>query len=267
MKALTDGDLMQMYFRLPDVVRSEDLKQESRLKIALLGDQGSGKSWLIATAPEPIFIFDFDDRYESLAGKPGLIIKKKPSIQDVETVLNIARSNKAQSIPNPASWAIDGVTYMIRKMEEEMFAQPINSGMFREIKIGPGHFVKARSGWDAINAAQAKMEYWIAEFSLLGNIIFSFHEKNEKDYVKSTAKETRYTGEITVDPQFLAKTLSLFNEVFRVSVNIDNKHVVQCQPTYEVKAKTTLLLDEFEEANIKAMIAKHQLRRAQKEQK
>ena len=241
-------------------VRSENLQQEDRLKIALVGDIGVGKSWLMATAPQPILVYDFDDRYESLAGKPGLIIKSRPTMQTVETDLSIAKANKIKGKPNPVTWAFDSVTYMNRAMEEEIMRQAPD--LARTIKVGNNVGMKIRNSWDVINGVQRYMEYLIAEFSLLGNIIFIFHEKNEKDYTKSSAKETVYTGEVTVDPQYLAKSLSLFNEVYRISINFKNEYEVQCRPAWDFKAKTTMLLEKTEQPNIMQMIEKHKKIRA-----
>ena len=255
---LTDKELLQMYGI--SGIRSETLQQENRLKIALVGDIGTGKSWLMATAPQPIVVYDFDDRKESIAGKPGLIIKERPTMLDVERDLSIAKARKLQGKPNVATWAFDSVTYMHRAMEEEIFRQAPD--LARSIKVGPAQAMKFRNGWDAINGVQRYIEYLIAEFSLLGNIIFIYHEKNEKDVVKSDAKETKYTGEITTDPQYLAKSLSLFNEVYRITINYKNEYEVQCRPTWDFKAKTTLLLDPVEKPDIMAMIEKHKAARA-----
>lgn len=247
-------------------VRSESLTQEDRLKMALIGDIGVGKSWLAATAPKPVVFYDFDDRKESLAGKPGLIIKSRPTMYDVERDLSIAKAAKIQKKYLPATWVFDSVTYMQRAMEEEIFRQAPD--LARKIKVGPGKddYFQVRNGWDTINAIQRYIEYLIAEFSDVGNIIFIFHEKNEKDVVKSTSQQTAYTGEITVDPQYLAKSLSLFNEVYRISITPQGKYECQCRPQWNFGAKTTMFLDKIEEPDIMAMIKKHQTLRA-KEQK
>lgn len=245
-------------------VRSENLNAENELKIAIVGDQGTGKSWLAATAPQPIRVYDFDDRQESLAGKPGLIIKNKPTMIDVETDLSIAKANKIQGKPNPATWLFDSVTYMQRAMEDEIFKQCPD--LARTIKVGSNLGMKLRKNWDTINGIQRYMEYLISEFSAIGNIIFIFHEKMEKDPVTSTPEQTKYTGDITVNPQYLAQTLSLFNEVYRIKQNYQGKYEVQCRYTGQqdkFNAKTTMLLDPLEEPNLLKMIEKHRQKRAQ----
>lgn len=243
-------------------VPSESMAVTDRLKLAVVGDFKTGKSWLTATAPKPVYIFDFDDRAESLAGKPGLHIEKRANMQNVETALSVAKYHREAGIPNPATWVFDTVTFMQKFMEMEIYR--LGSGMHKEIKVGSQFSVKVRQGWDAINAIQRQMEFMISEFSALGNLIWVFHEKSEKDYTKSTKTEVKYTGETTVDPQYLAKTLSLFNDVFRTYVNDEGKFKVQCKQTGEFTASSSMLLDLVEEPDIEAMIEKHKKREAEK---
>lgn len=252
------ADLLKDFKGIP----AELISMTERLKIAIIGDFKTGKSWLAATAPKPVYIFDFDDRAESLAGKPGLRIEKKAVMQDVETALSVAKYHREAHLPNPCTWVFDTATYMQKSMEAEIFR--LGSGMHREIKVGSNLSVKVRSGWDAINAIQRHMELLISEFSALGNIIWTFHEKNEKDYTKSTPSEQKFTGQITVDPQYLAKTLSLFNIVLRTYVDENNKFKVQCNQTYEFSASTPFFLDSIEEPDIEQMILKHKKREAEK---
>src|ERR1700742_4910181 len=47
-----------------------------RIKCIILGPPGSGKSHLSTTARKPIYMADSDDRVESIAGKPGVFVKK-----------------------------------------------------------------------------------------------------------------------------------------------------------------------------------------------
>lgn len=241
-------------------VPSESLAQDERLKIAIVGDFKMGKSTLAATAPTPAVDFDFDDRAEALAGKEGLYIYRKARMEDVETALNIAKGNVYAKKPhlNPKTWIFDSVTFMNKAMEETL--SKISPEFFRKIKVGNQTTVSIRQSWDVINGIQRYMEYLIAEFSVLGNIIFVFHEKNEKDYTKSTPQQTAYTGEITIDPQYLAKTLSLFNEVFRIYVDYDGKFKVQVKQQQKFAASTTMQIgdkDGLEEPNILKMIQKH----------
>lgn len=241
--------------------RGTDISAHEWLKIAILGKPKTGKSTLMSTAPKPIRVYDFDDRAESLAGKDGLFILSRPSMLDVESDLSIMKANKIKKLPLPATVAFDSVTFMNRAMEEEIFRQ--DSKLYRSIRVGNSTSIKIRNSWDVINGIQRYVEYLIAEFSGLGvNIIFIFHEKDEKDKAESTATETKYTGLITVDPQYLANSLSLFNEVYRITVDGAKKYTVTCRPNYDVTASTTMMLDATEPPDIQAMIAKHQQRRA-----
>jgi hypothetical protein len=123
--------------------------------------------------------------------------------------------------------------------------------------------MKIRNGWDVINGIQRYVEYLVAEFSGFGiNLIFVFHEKDEKDKAESTVDRAAYTGLVTTDPQYLANSLSLFNEVYRITVDGNKKYEVTCKPNWDVNASTTMLLDDKEPPNIMAMIAKHKAKRA-----
>lgn len=246
-------------------VSAKALTQEERLKIAIVGDFKTGKSWLAATAPPPVYFFDFDDRAESLAGKNDLQILQRPTMLDVESVLSIAKANVLKKHPelNPITWVFDSVTFMARAMEEEIFRG--NNTLYREIKVGGQLKMKIRSGWDTINGIQRYMEYLISEFAPLGNIVFIFHEKNEKDVVKSTPQETKYTGDITVNPQYLSTSLSLFNEVYRIKFDGISKFIVQCRQSHDFAASTTMLISAEEPPDIMAMVAKHRAARAKQE--
>ena len=247
-------------------VRSEDVQQEARLKIAIMGKPKSGKSWLAATAPQPVRYYDFDNRKESLAGKPGLSICSPPELTmlAVESDLSIMKANKIKKLPLPATVVFDSVTFMNRAMEEEIFRQ--DAKLYRSIRVGNSTSIKIRNSWDVINGIQRYVEYLIAEFSGLGvNLIFCFHEKDEKDKAESTVNETKYTGLVTVDPQYLANSLSLFNEVYRITVDGNKNYKVTCKPNWDVNASTTMLIDAEEKPDLAAMIAKHQERRKQLE--
>jgi hypothetical protein len=239
---------------------SEQIQATDRLKIAIMGKPKSGKSWLAATSPPPVRYYDFDDRSESLEGKTGLFIKSKPTMLEIETDLSIMKANKIKKLLLPATVVFDSVTYMNRAMEEEIFRQ--DPKLYRSIRVGNSTSIKIRNSWDVINGIQRYVEYLIAEFSGLGvNLIFVFHEKDEKDKAESTVNDTKYTGLVTVDPQYLQNSLSLFNEVYRITVDGNKKYTVTCKPNFDVMASTTMLLDATEPPNILAMIEKHKSKR------
>jgi hypothetical protein len=245
-------------------VKSEDLSCTDRLKIGIVGKPKSGKSTLAATARTPMLYYDFDDRPESLAGKQGLFVKSKPSMLDVETDLSIMKANKIKKLALPETVCFDTVTFMQRAMEDEIFRQG-GKDFYREIKVGNSTTVKVRRGWDTISGIQRYVSYLISEFSSLGvDIIFVFHEKNEKDYAESTKEETAYTGQLTTDPQYLNSCLSLFNEVYHIKVDYTGKYVCECRPNTQGNWNTTLLLDSTEAPDILGMIKKHELKRQAK---
>jgi len=231
-----------------------------RLKIAVIGKPKSGKSTFAATARKPIRYYDFDDRPEALEGKDGLFVLSRPTMLDVETDLSIIKANKIKGVPIPATVVFDSVTYMNRAMEEEIFRQ--DKSLYRLIRVGNSTSMKIRNSWDTINGIQRYMEYLIAEFSPLMDVIFVYHEKAEKDYAESTPTQTAYTDQLTIDPQYLSKSLSLFNEVYRISVDGNKKYTVECRPTWSMNTSTSLLLDNTEEPDILRMIQKHEEKRA-----
>jgi hypothetical protein len=242
---------------------SETLSPTERLKIAIVGKPKSGKSWLAASARTPMLYFDFDDREESLAGKPGLFIVNKPTMLDVETNLSMLKANKIKKVVLPETVCFDTVTFMQRAMEEEIFRQG-GKDFYKEVKVGNSTAMKIRKGWDAINGIQRYVSYLISEFTALGvDIIFVFHEKSEKDYAESTKEEAAFTGQLTTDPQYLSSSLSLFNEVYHIKVEANGRYLCECKPNLYGNWSTTLLIDRTEDPNILGMIAKHDKKRAE----
>jgi len=252
---------------MSDGVKSEDIKAEGYLKIALIGAPKTGKSWCAATAPQPIRYYDWDDRAESLEGKTGLYISSAPvlTMLDVEKDLSVMKANKIKKLPLPATVVHDTVSFMKKAMENEIRRQ--SPGLFRSIRVGNSTEMYTGKNYDVVVGIQRYIEYLIAEYTSLGiNQIFVFHEKNEKDEKESTPELKAFTGKITIDPQYLANCLSLFNEVYRISVDATiatkPKYLVTCRPSKDVNASTTMLLDATEPPDIMAMIAKHKAKRA-----
>jgi hypothetical protein len=239
---------------------SETLSPTERLKIAIVGKPKSGKSTLATTARTPMRYYDFDDRVEAVAGKQGLFILSRPTMLDIETDLSIFKANKIKKLPLPATVCFDSITFMQRAMEDEIFRQG-GKDFYREIKVGNSTTVKIRKGWDTINGIQRYVSYLISEFTALGvDIIFVFHERNEKDYTESTKEETAYTGAITTDPQYLSSSLSLFNEVYHIRVEPNGNFICEIKPNIYGNWSTTLNLDKTEKPNILEMLKKHEER-------
>ena len=246
-----------------NVVPATSITSDERLKIAIVGESKTGKSWMAATAPGPIMFYDFDDRAASLRGKPNLGVKtlldldqfQPRAVKTLDADLNNFKYRKKNGKAIPATFVFDSMTYFKKAIENEYMDQM--KGGFRELKVSALTKVRIPEGWDVINGVRSYLEYTMTEFSTLGNIICVFHVRDEKDKDKSTPKETKYTGKLTVDPQYLATLLSLFNEVYYISVDAVGKYEVVVKPNYECRASTTLLLDDREPPNINTIIAKH----------
>jgi len=245
-------------------IMSEQIQATERLKMAIIGGPGVGKSWMAATAPKPIRYYDHDDRSESLEGKTGISILSRPTMLQIETDLSVMKANKLKKLALPATIVHDSVTFLNRAMEEEIFRQ--EPKLARTIRVGNSTSMKLRNGWDVINGVQRYIEYLIGEYATLGvSMIFVFHEKDEKDRTTSSAAESKYTGFVTVDPQYLQNCLSLFNEVYRMHVDTiagKTSYKVTCRPTNEFVGKTTMLIDSEELPDIATLITKHKAARA-----
>ena len=247
---------------------ANNIDADEKLRVAIIGGPKNGKSWFAATMPKPIAYYDFDNRASSLAGKEGVFIKtlidtnpdKPTAMQELEADLSMYQMNKAKGLPIPTSYVLDTVTFMKKVMENELFRQ--DPSLARIIKVNAARGIKIGKSYDVINAVTAYLQYWIAEFSALGNLAVVFHERDEKDTDRSTPTETKYTGRVTADPQYLAKLLTLFNEVFRIEVDGNRKYTVSCRPNNNVVASTTLLIDAVEPPDIMAMLAKHRERKS-----
>jgi len=255
------------------VVEASKLEQsEERLKVAILGKPKSGKSWFAATAPPPVLVYDFDDRKESLAGKPGVHAKTLRDTMRAPTVVKAIeedlsnfqyRKLKGQAIPK--SFVFDTVTNLIPAIKHDYLQYNPKDG--RAIRLGGGMSIQIGTSYDLINTTVGFLNYIITEFSALGNVILVFHERDEKDKAESTPKETKYTGLITVDPQYVANILTVFNEVFRITVDFQGRFSVRTKPNQDVIASTTLLVDADEPPNLLDMIAKHRQRKLEQASK
>jgi hypothetical protein len=251
---------------IQNVREASTISTTDRLKIAIVGKPKSGKSWFGASGPKPLLLYDFDDRAESVAGKEGVFVKtlidtnqaSPTAMKSVESDLSTFKYAKAQGKPIPATFVFDTITNMLKCMENEAFSQ--ESSYYRHLKAGATRSIRVRKNWDAFNAVERYLYYIATEFGQLGNLIFIFHSRPEKDKTESTSEKTVYTDQITVEPQGYANILTTFNEVYRIEITPENKYKVTCKANYEFTASTTLLIDAEEEPDIMKLIAKHHQR-------
>jgi AAA domain len=248
-----------------------DLDANQKYKIAIVGEPKTGKSWLAMSAPGKVFVYDFDSRAASI--KEYIRVSKRETEIDAKTYWDIEPSMptavsqleadiamfeylKQQGKAIPEWFVLDSITFLRAACEHELIKQ--HPGMSRTIKLGAKN-IKIPQGWDIVNGNKAYLEYIIGRLSELGNVIAIFHELDETDKQRSTKDEKKYTGRKTIQPQYLSSLLSIFNDIFRVTIDYSGKRVVQVQPTTDFLASTSMSALATEEvADIAAMIAKQQ---------
>jgi hypothetical protein len=244
-----------------------DLNSEQKLKLGLVGVPKAGKSWFALGMPGSIYHMDFDDRSESVKeyarrnNRTDIFSKTylddtsgAKAVQELEKDLGMFEYNKKNGKPIPETYILDSMTYLRKAAERELIKQ--HPDLKREIKLGT-NTVKIGKGWDIVNGSKGYLEFLLARFAALGNVIAIFHELDEKDNVRSTKEEKAYTGRKTIQPQYLAELLSTFNDVFRITVKYNGDRVVQCQPNSDFMASTSMRLDKEEPADLGKMLEKH----------
>jgi hypothetical protein len=237
-----------------------------RLKIAIIGDTGIGKSWLacsIASPEHKVLDLDFDGRAASLAGKENVYVKtyvdkdfnQPTAMAELESDINTWEYDYEQGRLEYKTFVIDSGSYMRKAMEREIIRQ--QPALSRAIKVG-SRVLKIGQGYDIFNGNQMFTEHIISRLSQIGNLIITFHEKNEKDEIKSTEKQKAFTGMVTIDPQHLSGLLSTFNDVWRLTTNYASKRILITGLTDDFSGKTTLKgLADVEEPDIKKLLEKH----------
>lgn len=259
---------------LTGAIKAEEVK-EGRFKIAIMGPPKSGKSKFAVTIPGSKMVYDADDRAESIRGTPQTMIRtikdtlSNPfAVSQIETDLSNFKYRKIKGLPIPENYIFDTVSNFIDNGIKHAYLKE-NPKDGRALRVAGALTVQIGISFDRINVTTRLLDYLLTEFSTLGNVIFVFHERDEKDKDKSTKDNPAYTGLVTVEPQFAQNILTFFNEVFRMKVtgsgvpNTAAKYEVYCRPTNEAIASTTLLVDTIELPNLADMIAKSLKRKAE----
>ena len=246
-----------------------DLDAEQRYKIAVVGEPKTGKSWLAMSAPGKVFVCDFDSRSESIREYIRVSKRKDEidaktywdfnpaiptAVSQLEADISMFEYSKQQGKNIPDWFILDSITFLRAACEHELIKQ--HPTMSRTIKLGSNQ-LKIPQGWDIVNGNKAYLEYLIGRLSELGNVIAVFHELDETDKQRSTKDEKKYTGRRTIQPQYLSSLLSIFNDIFRITIDYSGTRIVQVQPTTEFLASTSMsALAPQEAADLAKMIEK-----------
>jgi AAA domain len=241
-----------------------DISQLTRFKLAIVGRVKTGKSWLACTMPGEKYVFDFDNRKESLAGKPNVTIKtyqdvlqSKPlALAELEKDIKMFEYLKAQGKAIPDVFVLDSATWLVKACENDLMKSV--SRLSRDVKTS-AMTITIPAGWDIVSGIRNIIENVISRFSVLGHVIVIFHEEPEKDKIKSTPDEPVYTGAFAVHPFYLRTLLSTFNETWRIEIK-NGEYLLTCKPSSDFGASTTLLIDKNEKADISGLIEKHKKR-------
>ncbi len=243
------------------VESASSITQVDNLKLIELAEPGSGKSWLTCTGRQPIYVADFDDRKQSIAGKPGVFIKsyvdrdpKNPvGWSAFESDVGSFEYAKSKGQLQFKTIAMASLTYALRCAQNQLMKD--QSQLMRKLKIGSTEYIIPQ-GWDAITGAQKMIEGILNRlFELKIDIIVEAHIRREKD-PSSTAEKAVYTDKYTIEPQNLKMLLPMFNERWLVKNEYGN-YTVQMKPSKDFNAVTALHVGEEEPANITDILAKH----------
>lgn len=264
-KTQQEKNLEETLSLLQGYVNARDITKVDRLKVAVCGERGSGKSNLIArTARKPLLHYDLDDRRESIAGLEGVYIKTLVDINttlpqawgQIETDLGTLEYQKSKSQLPFNSIALDSMTFLRQYADNQMMK---DTGANQRSASISGTKYLIPQGWDAVNYNQRMLQTLLSRFFALGIDIYCvFHTQAEKDRVKSTKETTVYTDKLTVEPQNLSILLSKFNEVWRCYLDEDSNFKLQVKPDYYFGAKTALVnIDKVENQDIQKLLEKH----------
>jgi hypothetical protein len=254
-------DWFEQHFK--GAINIENKTNVDRIKAILLGPPGSGKSWLLTTARKPVYIADSDDRIESIAGKPGIFVKKyidKDPNQpqgwaeldsDIGTMEYLKEKNELKI----KSFGLDTLNGFYGIAQNQMIAESGASSMFRKMRIGTKEY-RIPQGWDSINYTKRMLDGLLNRlFALDIDVYCTAHIRRQKA-ADSTEDNPKFTGKWTVEPQNIEFLISKFNERWMMK----EEFKVQTKPDWEFNAITALNIDALEEPNIEKMLEKHNSR-------
>lgn len=258
-----------------------------KLKLALVGKEKHGKSWLAATGRKNVLVHDFDNRAESLQGKKGVYCISYPDpqwpkqpdaaqlfldvVSRLEETLDLGDFNDIlkpkNQIPKGTlvrTNVIDSIQTMGKAFQNyALFGQ---SNIRREIIFGKVK-VFLPGGWDAWNAEMTPVENSILRLlAIPTDTVLVLHETPEETE-DSTPDKKKFTGKIGVYPARYQRLLKYVNELWRIqltpSVSPGNNRQVYLPkvyplPDHKFDAATAMYLDAVEEPDIEKMILKHQ---------
>jgi hypothetical protein len=245
----------------------EQVAPTDHFKIAIIGEPGSGKSWLSVSGvseSEPALVWDFDTRAQSLAGKKYVDVltrydldypTKMPTVwqkfnEDLQE-LELMKERKELKY----KWFIfDSATFGSEALLRHIM---FHEASLRRVVNAAGKLTYIPKSFDTYKAELAEIIGAWQRLSCLGHLVVVFHVDQEKDKAKSTPEKAVYTDKLTVTPPRYADTLALFNEQWLVKATGADAYEVQMKPNYYFVGKTTLKVTETMKADLKEIIETH----------
>lgn len=242
----------------------------SRLHLALVGKEKSGKSRLAVTARKPVWVADFDNRRESIAGIPGVyattyldaaypiqpdaIAQLTDDIGIIEKEGTLDQLGFKGVMESPKTVVLDSSQSIANSLRK--FILYTNKAVRREFTFGR-MTIQAIGNRDYWNQEMAAFHDLIMRvLGLPTDVILIMHEAAEES-PDSTDENPRFTGRVSPFPVRYARELVYFNEVWRIERN-SAMPTVQIMPDSRFTAATNLILDRAERPDISFLLAQHE---------